>query len=132
LAPKTFNLSHRGPIGMPMMLVGGEQTPESRLEAMAADLRDWGATNVVTATVPKAGRAIPDQQPEALAALIEIQAGGRQPLSLAAFTPGPGHEAGLAAGQDMQRLFEIPGAGFFGFQPREVAEDLLLAAGRQP
>jgi pimeloyl-ACP methyl ester carboxylesterase len=74
---EAFNFAHRGPMGVPIMVVGGERVFGPLVDGMVADLRDWGATHVDGAVVPKAGHYIADEQPEALAALIEAHAGGR-------------------------------------------------------
>jgi pimeloyl-ACP methyl ester carboxylesterase len=75
---EAFNLAHRGPMGIPVTLVGGERVFGPFTEGMAGDLRNWGATRVEAVVVPGAGHYIADEQPAALAALIAARAGAGQ------------------------------------------------------
>jgi pimeloyl-ACP methyl ester carboxylesterase len=74
---EAFNLSHKGPIGTPIAVVGGEHVFGPLVEKMAADLREWGALHVETIVVPDAGHYIADEKPQALAALIATRAAAR-------------------------------------------------------
>jgi pimeloyl-ACP methyl ester carboxylesterase len=74
-AQEAFNLAHREPTEIPMTFVGGERVFGKLSEAIAKDLRAWGWSNVESVVVPDAGHYIADEQPEALAALIEARAG---------------------------------------------------------
>ena len=74
---EAFNLAHRGPMGTPITIVGGERVFGPLVDGMAKDLRDWGAMHVENVVVPNAGHYIADEQPQALAALIAEHAGAR-------------------------------------------------------
>jgi len=74
-AQEAFNLAHREPTEIPMTFVGGERVFGKLSDAIAKDLRAWGWSNVESIVVPDAGHYIADEQPEALAALIEARAG---------------------------------------------------------
>ena len=72
---EAFNLSHREPTTLPITFVGGERVFGPLGNGIANDLRAWGWSNVESIVVPAAGHYIADEQPEAIAALIETRAG---------------------------------------------------------
>jgi pimeloyl-ACP methyl ester carboxylesterase len=74
---EAFNLAHRGPLAVPVTVVGGERVFGSLVDGMIQDLRNWGATRVEGVVVPNAGHYIADEQPEALAELIRRRAAAR-------------------------------------------------------
>jgi pimeloyl-ACP methyl ester carboxylesterase len=71
---QAFNLAHREPTTIPVTFVGGERVFGPLGKGIAEDLRAWGWSNVESIVVPAAGHYIADEQPNALAALIEARA----------------------------------------------------------
>lgn len=66
-----FNQSHRSPIDLPIVLVGGEHAVGQINPVIAGALRKLGATNVTTELIRNSGHYVADEQPNAVAALIE-------------------------------------------------------------
>lgn len=70
-----FNRSQRTPIDVPIVLVGGDHAVGQINPVIAEALREQGATDVKTELVTNSGHYVADEQPDAVAALIERYAG---------------------------------------------------------
>lgn len=69
-----FNAQHRGPAGVPLVVVAGEKCFAPLLPKMAEAFRAHGWTNVTTETIPNSSHYVLDEQPDAVARLIERHA----------------------------------------------------------
>jgi pimeloyl-ACP methyl ester carboxylesterase len=70
----TFNAAQRNPIDVPLVLVGGDSAEKafgSLFPDLAETLRNYGWSNVKAELVKDSGHYVIDEQPEALAGLIE-------------------------------------------------------------
>jgi pimeloyl-ACP methyl ester carboxylesterase len=71
-ANERFNATQRGRMDVPLFLAGGEKSPfASLLPKIAEDLRAHGCAHVETALIPKGVHYLVEDQPEAVADLIE-------------------------------------------------------------
>ena len=73
-ANEKFNASQTSPIEVPFVLVAGESSFAPLVDRVAAAMRANGAANVKTEVVAGGGHYLPDEQPDAVAALIERHA----------------------------------------------------------
>jgi pimeloyl-ACP methyl ester carboxylesterase len=69
---EAFNKSHTANMPTPMLLIGGDKSFGPMLPAYVAGLRKVGVTNVRTLVVANSGHWIPEEQPAAIAAAIDI------------------------------------------------------------
>lgn len=67
----TDNQAHAGPCAVPMLLAFSEFSHATLLPTVREGLRDTGATDVRTAVIPGSGHWPAEEQPAALAAIIE-------------------------------------------------------------
>jgi pimeloyl-ACP methyl ester carboxylesterase len=74
-ANETFNAAQRGPIDLPLVLAGGDKSFGSLLPGIADTLRTYGWTSVTVEVIENAGHYVADEQPAAVAELIELYAG---------------------------------------------------------
>jgi len=71
-ANEKFNAAHRSAISLPLVLAPGENSPfEKLMPGFAEALRDHGCTNVKIEVIKNGAHYIADEQPEAVAQLIE-------------------------------------------------------------
>lgn len=73
-----FNAAHRGPLRVPLLLVGGDRGMAATTAVTAAAMRAHGATDVRTATVTRSGHWVAEEQPSQVAGLIDRFAAGRR------------------------------------------------------
>jgi pimeloyl-ACP methyl ester carboxylesterase len=66
-----FNATQRSAIDLPLVLAGGEQGFGPLLPGLAETLRSHGWTNVSVEIIENSGHYVADEQPDAVAALIE-------------------------------------------------------------
>jgi pimeloyl-ACP methyl ester carboxylesterase len=66
-----FNASRREPIGVPIVLAGGEHSQAPLNQQVARALRDHGWRNVSVEIIANSGHQVIDEQPAAVAALLE-------------------------------------------------------------
>lgn len=66
-----FNQAQRDALELPFVLVGGENSFASLLPKLAEDLRAHGCVNVSVEIIKNGGHYLADEQPEAVAALVE-------------------------------------------------------------
>jgi pimeloyl-ACP methyl ester carboxylesterase len=66
-----FNASRREPIDVPIVLAGGEHSQAPLNQAVAGALRDHGWRNVSVEIIANSGHQVVDEQPEAVADLLE-------------------------------------------------------------
>lgn len=67
----TDNQAHAGPSGVPILLAYSEYSHATLLPTVRDGLRDTGVTDVRTALIPGSGHWPAEEQPAALAAIIE-------------------------------------------------------------
>jgi pimeloyl-ACP methyl ester carboxylesterase len=70
-ANEEFNAAQRSAIEVPLVLAGGDQGFGPLLPDIAEALQTHGWTNVTVEVIEKSGHYVADEQPEAVAALIE-------------------------------------------------------------
>jgi pimeloyl-ACP methyl ester carboxylesterase len=70
-ANEEFNAAQRSAIEVPLVLAGGDQGFGPLLPDIAEALQTHGWTNVTVELIEKSGHYVADEQPEAVAALIE-------------------------------------------------------------
>jgi pimeloyl-ACP methyl ester carboxylesterase len=70
-----FNAEQRGAIDVPLVMAGGEKSFGTLLPRLAEQLRAHGWSSVRTEIVANGGHYLPDEKPDAVAALIERYAG---------------------------------------------------------
>lgn len=70
-ANETFNASQRSAIDVPLVLAGGDQGFGPLLPGLAETLQTHGWTNVSVELIENSGHYVADEQPDAVAALIE-------------------------------------------------------------
>ena len=70
-ANETFNAAQRSAIDMPLVLAGGDQGFGPLMPGIAQALQRHGWTDVAVELIADSGHYVADEQPEALAALIE-------------------------------------------------------------
>jgi pimeloyl-ACP methyl ester carboxylesterase len=70
-ANEKFNATQRSAIDLPLVLAGGEQGFGPLLPGLAETLRSHGWTNVSVEIIENSGHYVADEQPDAVAALIE-------------------------------------------------------------
>lgn len=70
-----FNRSRRTPIDVPIVLAGGEHAVGQINPVIAEALRELGVRDVKTEQIANSGHYVADEQPDAVAALIERYAG---------------------------------------------------------
>lgn len=71
-ANEKFNAAQRGAISLPLVLAPGENSPfEKLMPGFAEALRDHGCTNVKIEVIKNSVHYVADEQPEAVAQLIE-------------------------------------------------------------
>jgi pimeloyl-ACP methyl ester carboxylesterase len=70
-ASEKFNATERGAIDLPLVLAGGDQGFGPLLPGLAEALRTQGWTDVGVELIENSGHYVVDEQPEAVAALIE-------------------------------------------------------------
>jgi pimeloyl-ACP methyl ester carboxylesterase len=73
-ANEKFNASQTSPIAVPFVLVAGESSFAPLLDRIAAAMKAHGAANVTTEVVAGGAHYLPDEQPDAITALIERHA----------------------------------------------------------
>jgi pimeloyl-ACP methyl ester carboxylesterase len=78
-AGEKFNASQTSPITVPFVLAAGEHSFAPLLDKMAAAMRTNGAANVKTEVVAGGAHYLVDEQPDAVAALIERHARDNAP-----------------------------------------------------
>ena len=70
-----FNKAHRGANALPLFIAFGELSHQAPMApTLAAGLREAGFSHVQTGVIPGAGHYVVQEQPDAVAALIEQQA----------------------------------------------------------
>jgi pimeloyl-ACP methyl ester carboxylesterase len=78
-----FNETHTGPDPVPVVIATGDKSPFARIVPdMAADLRAKGFSEVETAQISGSVHYVVDDQPEAIASLIEHHASRRQSMGI--------------------------------------------------
>jgi pimeloyl-ACP methyl ester carboxylesterase len=70
-----FNAEQRSAIDVPLVMAGGEKSFGPLLPRLAETLRNYGWSNVTAEIIANAGHYLPDEQPDAVTALIERYAG---------------------------------------------------------
>jgi pimeloyl-ACP methyl ester carboxylesterase len=70
-ANERFNRAHREPIEVPIVLAGGEHSLGPLNPTVAASLRNHGWRNVSVEVIANSGHQVIDEQPAAVAALLE-------------------------------------------------------------
>ena len=70
-ANEEFNAAQRGTIDLPLVLAGGDQSFGPLLPGLAETLHTFGWSNVSVEIVENGGHYLPDEQPAAVAVLIE-------------------------------------------------------------
>ena len=70
-AAEEFNRSRRERLDVPLILVGGDHATAAIAAEVADSLRKQGATHVMTEVIRDSGHFVPEEQTEALAALIQ-------------------------------------------------------------
>lgn len=68
---KAFNAAQRGPLSVPLLLLGGDRAMAETLPVTAQALRAHGATDVRTATITQSGHWLPEEQPAQVAEAID-------------------------------------------------------------
>jgi pimeloyl-ACP methyl ester carboxylesterase len=74
-ANERFNADQRGPIEVPIVLAGGEHSGAPLNPTMARALREHGWRNVSVEVIENSGHQVIDEQPSAVAELLERYAG---------------------------------------------------------
>ncbi len=85
-ANEKFNASQTSPIDVPFVMVAGESSFAPLLERIAAAMRAHGAAKVTTEVVANGAHYLPDEQPDAIAGLIERY--GRDDATTTGALPG--------------------------------------------
>jgi pimeloyl-ACP methyl ester carboxylesterase len=73
-----FNQSHRERLTVPLVLAGGERSAAASNPKLATSLRALGVAQVDVEIIRDSGHYVADEQPDAVAALIERYAAGHQ------------------------------------------------------
>jgi pimeloyl-ACP methyl ester carboxylesterase len=73
-ASEAFNAAQTGAIDLPLVLAGGERSFGPLLPTVAGQLKGLGWSNITVEVVPDSAHYLPDESPEAVAALIETYA----------------------------------------------------------
>jgi pimeloyl-ACP methyl ester carboxylesterase len=69
-ADEKFNTVHRGMLGVPIVLAGGDHSVGPNLPEIAESLRISGCTNVITEVIKNSGHYVVEEQPQSVAELI--------------------------------------------------------------
>ena len=71
-----FNAAQQGPVSLPLVLAAGDRSPVGEmLPSLATALRGHGCASVTTEIIKGSGHYVADEQPDAVAGLIERYAG---------------------------------------------------------